>query len=803
MAGPIRISVIANVRNAIKNLGDVDNRIARMVRNIDGNTRKLNKSVGYFGVLGRAAFLAGGKFALMGGAVLAAIPIVAKLTAALIPTVGILAAMPGVVGGMIAAVGVFKLATNGMSDAISTGWTGTMEEFQKSMKDFGPQMKRFATNIVGLKNPFLELRKSTGEALFGQVNDQIIPLADRYLPTLRRLLPPIAKAIGNVGKQFLIAARSTVVFNGIKSVLKGTASGINNASKAVQPLVKAFGALLPIGASLLPRMGTAVADLATKFADWLTAAAKSGKAMQWVTGALKAFGQLGRIVLNVGKLFLGLYKSANGGGDTFLGKIETLTKRWSDFMNSVKGQDALKSIWTLFSNIASGPGLALVTVISQLIPSFALLANTILTKLIPVVTAIVGWIQKHEDSAKSLAVVIGSSVVAFKILSTAINIYKTVMVFLGPVVNLLSKAIRSQTAMKLKDAVATKAAAVAQRLWQATMNVGQLAAYGIKLVALKVATLAQSAASAVAAGAQRLWTAALALGPIIAYGVQLVALKGIQIAMAAGSKIAAAAQWLFNAAMTANPVGLVIAAIALLVAGIVWLATKTKFFQTIWKGLTAGFTWLWNWVKGNWPKLLMILTGPIGLAVGYMIKHWSNIKTAFTNGINAIKNAFNGVKTWMSNIGKDIMNGLKAGIEGGFQWIKDKVGALGSLMPDWLKEVLGIASPSKVFAKIGLQSVEGVRDGFQSLSAKDIVGSLAKNLTKTKLPTLNAPALATPSYATTSTGSVTSGGNVYNIYVTVPLASDKARVGDDIIEAVRASEAKRGQQFLVTRGASV
>ncbi|QIS20589.1 tape measure protein [Nocardia terpenica] len=46
------------------------------------------------------------------------------------------------------------------------------------------------------------------------------------------------------------------------------------------------------------------------------------------------------------------------------------------------------------------------------------------------------------------------------------------------------------------------------------------------------------------------------------------------LASAAASRVAAAAQWLWNAALTANPIGLVIAAVAALVAGLVWFSPK-------------------------------------------------------------------------------------------------------------------------------------------------------------------------------------------------------------------------------------
>lgn len=52
-------------------------------------------------------------------------------------------------------------------------------------------------------------------------------------------------------------------------------------------------------------------------------------------------------------------------------------------------------------------------------------------------------------------------------------------------------------------------------------------------------------------------------------------------AQAAASKVAAAGQWLLNAALAANPVGLVVIAIAALVAGVILAYQKSETFRTI------------------------------------------------------------------------------------------------------------------------------------------------------------------------------------------------------------------------------
>ncbi|WP_426621465.1 phage tail protein [Microbacterium sp. As-52] len=64
-----------------------------------------------------------------------------------------------------------------------------------------------------------------------------------------------------------------------------------------------------------------------------------------------------------------------------------------------------------------------------------------------------------------------------------------------------------------------------------------------------------------------------------------------------GTLIATTAQWALNVAASVNPFVLIITGIALLVGGLVWLATQTTVFQDAWVAVTGwlgeAFTWLW------------------------------------------------------------------------------------------------------------------------------------------------------------------------------------------------------------------
>ena len=106
--------------------------------------------------------------------------------------------------------------------------------------------------------------------------------------------------------------------------------------------------------------------------------------------------------------------------------------------------------------------------------------------------------------------------------------------------------------------------------------------------------------------------ATLAVG-FVAMNANNIAATASLIAHSVAAKACAAAQWLLNAAMSANPIGLVVMAIAALVA-MVTIAIK-KYDE--------------------WGAAMLLLMGPIGMIVNLVMtikRYWDSIVDAFTNG---------------------------------------------------------------------------------------------------------------------------------------------------------------------------
>ncbi|UYL87147.1 tape measure protein [Microbacterium phage OscarSo] len=119
--------------------------------------------------------------------------------------------------------------------------------------------------------------------------------------------------------------------------------------------------------------------------------------------------------------------------------------------------------------------------------------------------------------------------------------------------------------------------------------------------------------------------------------------KAYQIAATAATGGLTFAQWALNAAMSANPIGLIVTAIAALVAGIVWVATQTTFFQDAWAVMTDVIGAAWEWL---WTTVLEPVFNAIGTAVGWLV---TNVFEPVGGFIAGVVEGIGAVFSWLYN----------------------------------------------------------------------------------------------------------------------------------------------------------
>ena len=181
------------------------------------------------------------------------------------------------------------------------------------------------------------------------------------------------------------------------------------------------------------------------------------------------------------------------------------------------------------------------------------------------------------------------------------------------------------------------------------------------------------------------WNVTSIINGVIA---SVTALGGILPAISAGIKA-------INVALKANVIGIVVTAIAALVTWLVTLYNTNDEFR--------------EKVNAAWAAVKTVVLNAVAAFENAVDKFFDKVVEIG----NAVVSFFKSVPKQMVEIGKNIVMGLWEGIKLMASWIGDKVSGFVGGLVDGVKGVLGIHSPSRVFAGIGQNMALGLGQGFE------------------------------------------------------------------------------------------
>lgn len=299
----------------------------------------------------------------------------------------------------------------------------------------------------------------------------------------------------------------------------------------------------------------------------------------------------------------------------------------------------------------------------------------------------------------------GSLVPAVLQLATAFSPLQIAVKALAPVLPLLGVAL-AQVGAALGQGLAQAVTALAPGL-TAVVNAsisflvpllkmpGVLQTIVVALVTWRAASVALAVVQGIMAGIGAATAGAAA--ETVAAGLASKVYGVSTIAMSVATKTAAVGQWLLNAAMSANPIGIVVVAIAALVAGLVYFFTQTKTGQQAWSAftgfLTSAFKAVVTFFEGaianivgfftRFGPLILVAVAPvIGLPL-LIISHWDQIVSFFSSLGGKVIGLLGGLVAGVVKVGGQVISGLLGGAIAGLS-------ALGKWEASILSAVVGV-----------------------------------------------------------------------------------------------------------------
>ncbi|MFC8733569.1 hypothetical protein ACFT5B_14160 [Luteimicrobium sp. NPDC057192] len=244
-----------------------------------------------------------------------------------------------------------------------------------------------------------------------------------------------------------------------------------------------------------------------------------------------------------------------------------------------------------------------------------------------------------------------------------------------------------------------------------------------------------------------------------------------------------------------------------------YMSAAGAYWSGIWSAMRAVAAGVWNALQIIVRTALGVIRGIIktvtSLIHGDWSGAWQGIKDIFSsifsgisdlasNYIHTVRGAFSGLKDsvvgvlksagdWLYDIGRDIINGLVRGIWSMATAPVDALKQIGLDAVSGVKSILGIHSPSRVFAELGAYTVAGLAQGLGDTTPVDnAMTALSGAVTDGYTPTPTNPTIAAQNGAGTATQ------RVYNINVTAGPGTDRVALGRELVELITEFERVNG-----------
>lgn len=187
--------------------------------------------------------------------------------------------------------------------------------------------------------------------------------------------------------------------------------------------------------------------------------------------------------------------------------------------------------------------------------------------------------------------------------------------------------------------------------------------------------------------------------------------------------------------LAANPFILIVAAIAAVVVLIIF------HWDTIMGVITGAWKAIKGFVSRNWPTIIAIITGPVGILVMLLIRHWNTIRDTAVSVFSAVIGFFTGIPGRIRDALSWVVNGLKNLFSNAFGSARDAVSqrvdslmALARGIPGRIINAIGNLASTLIEA--GKDLIRGLIRGIRNMLGPlgDVAGSIGGFISDLKGP---------------------------------------------------------------------
>jgi phage-related protein len=229
---------------------------------------------------------------------------------------GLLAAAPGVLGGM--AVGGLALGL-------------ALADVKKQLGVLGPEFRR--------------LQDEVSANYWAQAREPILSFVRATLPEFRAGLAKTGEEVGRWSAKLVTSMQKALGGGRITAMFKPLLQSIRIASTGLTGFAQAFVVLGQVGGSYLPRLAQWVADLSNRFGAFLLQAEADGTLKDVIENGITAAKQFGSVLASISSILSGISDAGRAAGGGGLGALADVLARVAAIVNSEPFQSTLTTFF--------------------------------------------------------------------------------------------------------------------------------------------------------------------------------------------------------------------------------------------------------------------------------------------------------------------------------------------------------------------------------------------------------------------------------------------------------------------------
>ena len=273
----------------------------------------------------------------------------ASLGATLRDVIGLAGLLPGAFIQTGLVIGTLMIGMRSFKDAFAVLDSPIkIERYNAALAKMAPTAKEFVLAIRGLGPAWDSVRTEVQTRLFAGMAGLMKSVAGVYIPLLKQGFGGIASSLNIVATKLLLFFRSIEGIKLMRAQFTLSELTLKKLSPAITNIVEAFLRIGRVGGSFLPGLAEGFSRVTGRFAAFLERAEKDGSLQTWIARGIEGVADLGRAILNVGRVFGDLFDAAQKSGKGFVQQIEDVAGALHELFSSARGQQDLVA---LFENI--------------------------------------------------------------------------------------------------------------------------------------------------------------------------------------------------------------------------------------------------------------------------------------------------------------------------------------------------------------------------------------------------------------------------------------------------------------------